>query len=737
MTKRIGIELLGFRDRDWAPYLVYALLSLAILSPLLAPGYILALDMIPGPKINTSQFYGLSEGNFSIISLWAAIFIISKIIPMWLLQKFILFLILFLAGLGAHRLLPSKGLGNYFAGLLYTVNPFVYARFLAGQWTLLAGYALMPFAIKAFLGLLEKGNGKNAIKVAVFSTLVVIFTMHGFFLLLMVFFIIFLVKVIKERKRPVRTILASKYAGISAGLLLFLNLYWLIPFLTGGEAIMEQISTQDLLFFAPKATSRIMFDVASMHGFWRGGYIYAKDILPFWWVLFLFILFLAVYGFTSRVTSTQLPSPTQDNADQGSLRRALPPVDTSVQHRWVGVSFGIIWIASLLLAVGAAAQPTTPAFEWLWAHFPFFKGFRDSQKFVILLCLAYAYLGGLGVNVFAKELKQLGKGLAKIGMVTLVVLALLTPLVYSFTMFGFHEQVGATDYPQEWYEVNNYLNRDNGDFNVLFLPWHMYMDFSWLPNKDKRLANPAQQFFDKPVIAGDNLEMPGVYSQSTNPISKYVEFLLANQKNIDNLGELLAPLNVKYIILVHETDYTDYDFLYHQRDLKVELDQQGLTVFKNQHSLARIYGADSVVYIKSLDEYLKLSHEQDVMQHLYILGNGANTVGDGELTTPSVTEKSPVKYQVGGTASKYIVFTVPQNVSTEHWEYNSKQPLKNLGFMPAFESVKEGGEIVYTRFHRVYLPSYVASAAMLILLMVPCSIWAKVKVFSFRRKMTK
>lgn len=91
---------------------------------------------------------------------------------------------------------------------------------------------------------------------------------------------------------------------------------------------------------------------------------------------------------------------------------------------------------------------------------------------------------------------------------------LLTLLAYSFTIFSFHGRVGVTDYPQEWYEVNNYLNRNEGDFNVLFFPWHMYMDFSWLPNSDKRLTNPAQQFFDKPVIAGDNIEMPGVYSES-------------------------------------------------------------------------------------------------------------------------------------------------------------------------------------------------------------------------------
>lgn len=62
---------------------------------------------------------------------------------------------------------------------------------------------------------------------------------------------------------------------------------------------------------------------------------------------------------------------------------------------------------------------------------------------------------------------------------------------------------------------------------------------------------------------------------------------LATQNHIDNLGALLAPLNVKYIILVHEADYTDYDFLYHQRDLKVELERQVLTLFKNQHPLAQ------------------------------------------------------------------------------------------------------------------------------------------------------
>ena len=698
--------------KDWLPYLIYSLLSLAILGPLLLPGYVLTLDMVFTPSLDfSSQLYGFQEGLSSAFTpVYLLIGLASKLIPTWLLQKAILFLIFFLAGLGAHRLFSFKGVGSYFAGLLYAVNPFTYVRFLAGQWIILAAYALMPFAIKAFLDLLEKGGVKNAIKVTLLSTLVGMMSIHGLLLLFLAFLIIFVVKVIKERKRPATIIPSGKYVMLSAALFLTLNVYWLVPDLSAGGTVVEQISRTDLLFFAPSPTSSfgVMFDTASMYGFWRGGYIYAEDILPVWWVLFVFILFLALYGFISRVTS--------------------PPMG----QRWVVISFGIIAVVSFLLAVGAASEFTRPPFEWAWEHVPFFRGFRDSQKFVVLLCLAYACLGGLGGNELAKGLRQQGKKLPRAGMTALIAVALLTPVAYSFTMFGFHGQLGATDYPQEWHEVNAYLNQDESDFNVLFLPWHHYMDYNWLPNRDKRLGNPAQQFFDKPVIAGDNMEVPGIYSQSTNPISKYVEFLLGNGNDVDNLGELLAPLNVKYIILVHEVDYAGYDFLFHQDDLKVELDKQGLTLLRNEHPVAEIYGVDSVVYIESLDQYLELSEEQDVMEHLYILGSGPNSGGDSEAQMLDFTERNPVKYQVQGTTLKYTIFTVPQSVSNEHWEYNGKQPVKNLGFMPAFESAADRGEIVYTRFYRVYLPSYIISAVALIVLMVAYFIRGKM-VILFRR----
>src|SRR5205809_994983 len=57
-----------------------------------------------------------------------------------------------LATTGAARLVRTGGLpARLGAGLFYAVNPFVFDRLYAGQLGLLLGYALLPFAVAAFL----------------------------------------------------------------------------------------------------------------------------------------------------------------------------------------------------------------------------------------------------------------------------------------------------------------------------------------------------------------------------------------------------------------------------------------------------------------------------------------------------------------------------------------------------------------------------------------------------------
>src|SRR5690606_7555434 len=102
-------------------------LSLAILLPLLLPGYILTLDLVftphlPWPHELTNTYL-----------LEAILWLTNQILPGDVIEKIVLFLILLLSGVGMHRLVVSvkvRGIppeswrwGLYFAGIFYMVNP--------------------------------------------------------------------------------------------------------------------------------------------------------------------------------------------------------------------------------------------------------------------------------------------------------------------------------------------------------------------------------------------------------------------------------------------------------------------------------------------------------------------------------------------------------------------------------------------------------------------------------------
>ncbi len=176
-----------------------------------------------------------------------------------------------------------------------------------------------------------------------------------------------------------------------------------------------------------------------------------------------------------------------------------------------------------------------------------------------------------------------------------IIISLITPLIYSFTFFnGFAGQIKPTDYPSDWYETNNFLNQDKQDFKILFLPWHWYMNFGWINNTNKRIANPARNFFDKEVISGENAEIGGINSEVNTPEQVYIDSLLAKRDNITDFGELVSILNVKYIILTKESDYKKYFFLFNQTDLDLVKETETLYVFKNRHEVTKIYQTDDI-----------------------------------------------------------------------------------------------------------------------------------------------
>ena len=65
------------------------------------------------------------------------------------------------------------------------------------------------------------------------------------------------------------------------------------------------------------------------------------------------------------------------------------------------------------------------------------------------------------------------------------------------------------------------------------------MDFKWINNTNKRIANPSGHFFDKEVISGTNAEIGDIYREVNTPEQVYIDSLLDKKDNISNFGELI------------------------------------------------------------------------------------------------------------------------------------------------------------------------------------------------------
>jgi hypothetical protein len=680
--------------------LFYAVLSILILSKLLFPGYVLTLDMIFTPNTYFEKVvYGWNDdqnGRANTLTetprlpYFFVVYLLNFVLPLWMIQKLILFLILFLSGISAYQLCPTeRPYGKYFAGLLYLINPFTYVRFLAGHYLLLLAYAITPFAVKALMDAFDTGNKQNVIKAALWVTLVGVLNLHNLVLVLFLFGVFFVVNVVQNRKDRKKFLDLIRTTGLVTGIFFLLNIYWLLPILTESTGLSQIVST-DIMVFAPQHTSNfnIAFTIFSMYGFWRGGYIYVKDILPFWYLIFIFMFFLAIHGAVTTFSDKRLGTHTK--------------------------AFIIVIIVAAVIAIGAASPLTAPVFNWLFDHLFFFRGFRDSQKFVALLVLAYAYLGGLGLDDFTTYLKE--RNVKSMIAVIIVIIALVSPPLYSYTMFGFHDQLNPMDYPQGWYEANDFLNHDPEDCNVLFFPWHLYMTFSW---SERRIANPAGSFFDTPVIQGDNIEAGPIYSQSTSQVSKYIEFLLRRNNEYSNFGELVAPLNVKYIILAKEADHKQYDFLHEQEDLEVVLENENLVVFENGHETTKIYEVNHAYAIRDWNDLLEQSRTQDITNAAYLIADNTleeQVLDNSEKGVLNYSRERQVEYVLEDTPTKkYVIFTASYS---QDWKYGSQRPLNNLGLTNAFETDNfNAGRIWYNRFW-VFLLGYVISILFFLALLI-------------------
>jgi len=512
--------------------LSYLALALVVAGPLLASGQVLVVDLSlpPHPHVPLA-YWGLPEGThggpLARLPLDAAFAALGTVDAVALGEKAVLVAAVFLAGLGMHRLVRVESrAAAAFAGVLYAVNPFVYDRLDTGQWFLLLGYALIPYAYLALLRTLA-GEPWAAWRFGALFAATGVASTHMASLLLALFAITLVAWAVGKPGRRRRVLAAL--GALSLGVLL--SLYWLIPtpqltdfwgHIGGAQLALYSTVPDPHLGLAPT--------VAALSGYWNND-VPLRDHLAAWPLFALTLVLLAGIGL--------------------ALRRRDPIA-------WAVASAGLL---GFLLALGSASAVTRGPFIFLLDHVAPARSFREPQKGVALVAFAYAFLGAAAVDALVRT----GTGR---GRIAIAVIFLALPLMNGYrVLWGLWGDLHTSTFPVSWAQASTELEHRASASRTLFLPWHGYLELAFAGHRV--VGDPAPAFFATPILASRSVgEGPGI-ADTSDPTDARVRRVLASGAHAGPFSACLAPLGVQYVLLAKEADWRQYGFLDRRADVRV------------------------------------------------------------------------------------------------------------------------------------------------------------------------
>ncbi len=522
--------------KDWKTWGIYSGVTLAVLAPMLLPGFILTLDMVFTPDLRMPE---------SVTASWpfhAFLYGLNLVVPSEIIQKIMLFTILLLTGMGMHRLIrllqpKDIGWGIYFASIFFMLNPFTYSRFMAGQYSVLLGYALLPWFAKILLQLMHRPELKGALKLGGLAVLIGVVSIHTLAAVGLLSVIAMGVTLWRYRSKFT---LFAKYGAVAFGLFVLVSSYWLVPLALGQGSTAQTIgsfSAADTEAFETRGSNPAVrvFHILRLQGFWvedKAQFLLPQDGVILWGLMSLALIAVVVIGAVA-------------------LWRHSKPL---------AVFFGASAFAAIFIGAGLIPMPA---------------GFREPHKIVGLLALCYAAFAAFGVDALLNWIREKGETAFVVAAVGILVFPFLFMRVM---LWGFHGQLVPRQYPAEWISANEQLQQDKDSFAVLFLPWHQYMSFDF---SGRIIANPAPTFFDAEIVSSTDPELGGAVSVQADSRETAIKNILRDAKTQTNLAEELAKYNIKYILLAKEIDYQEYGFVATQPNITPVADNDKLTLYQN------------------------------------------------------------------------------------------------------------------------------------------------------------
>ncbi|SMD21663.1 hypothetical protein SAMN05661093_06946 [Kibdelosporangium aridum] len=472
---------------------VSAVLALIVLGPVLGTGFTLNYDMVFTPRQPlVPDSLGLGTSVARSVPADAVVALLTSIVPGDLVQKAVLFLILFMACWGAGRLVPTESVAiRVVAAVWYGWSAYLAERLLMGHWALLVAYACLPWIASAALAM--RRNEPRAFAKVIVACAPACITPTGGLLAVV------LAIVCSGKQALVIT--------IPTGVLL--NLPWIVPSVLRPGGTLS--SPDGVAAFAARAENWAtpVVSVLGTGGIWNAEVTPASRAMPVIPILVLFSLVVAFIGLRSL-----------------AARWGLAPA----------LSLVLLGVAGVVLAVFTTLPGGEDAMRWAVTHVPGAGLLRDSQKWVAWWALPLAIGFALGVQAASKYLSN------RVGLIT--VATILPILAMPDLAWGGFKQLEAVRYPVDWITVSDIIADDPQSGDVLTLPMASFRRYPW--NENRTQLDPAPRILPRTTVIDDVVVVDGRPITGEDPRVNEIRQTLEDNGNLGVHG-------IGWVLVEHRT----------------------------------------------------------------------------------------------------------------------------------------------------------------------------------------
>ncbi|WP_255450318.1 hypothetical protein [Skermania sp. ID1734] len=451
------------------------------MGPLFGPGYLLLRDAVSTPRSYlTDAALGLSDAAPRAVPQDAVLAVLSAVVDGGLVVKVLLFGALWLAGWGAAmlaRALLNAGTGAQLVAATVAVwNPYVAERLLQGHWSLLLGYAALPWTVCAAMQIRDgsawTGWGGLALCLSVAGL-----TPTGLLLAVIV---------------AVVTLRTPKSVAGALALAVLAAAPWLVATAVSGAG--SYSDPAGVRAFAARAEPGLgtLGSLAGLGGIWDGDAVPSSRTSLF--ALVSTVLLLAVIALGARAAL---------RAPNGSALAVLAAV-------------------AIVVPALAATGPGLAVMRWGVAHVPGFGLLRDTQKWVALAVPFYALAAAAGARWLSGILGRVG-----VAVPIVVLFAALPDLGW-----GVAGALRPVHYPASWQLVAADID---GPGDIAVLPGGMFRRFPY--SGGAAVLDPAPRILPRDVLQTGALTVGGHTVAGENERAEQVETALLQGRPANDLAQ--------------------------------------------------------------------------------------------------------------------------------------------------------------------------------------------------------